>query len=88
MHLITSYPNVYLLPIRQSLHVNEIAIDYVYMHHTINTKKKIIFQRIYWTKKNCLLDMYLQPSKYVKLPLYPVENNLIILYNQEFSKDI
>jgi hypothetical protein len=31
--------------------------------------------------------MYLQASKYVKQPLYHVENNLIILYNQESLKD-
>ncbi len=39
-------------------------------------------------EKNFLLDMYLQPSKYVKQPLYHVENSLIILYNQTFLKDI
>ena len=32
--------------------------------------------------------MYLQASKSVKQPLYPVENSLIILYNQEILKDI
>jgi hypothetical protein len=32
--------------------------------------------------------MYLPSSRYVMQPLYHVENNLIILYNQVFSKDI
>lgn len=44
--------------------------------------------KIFFSKKKCLLDVYLQPSKYVMHPLYHVENVLIILYIQEFLKDI
>lgn len=82
MHLIIFCLDVYLHLIRQSLYVNVITIDYVYMHHTIYQKIK------YFSPKKCLLDVYLQPSKYVMQPLYHVENALIILYIQGFLKDI
>ncbi len=82
MHLIISCLDVYLRLIRQPQFVNVITIDYVYMHHTIHQKIK------YFSKKMSLLVVYLQPSKYVKRPLYHVENDLIILYIQEFLKYI
>jgi hypothetical protein len=48
--------------------------------------RKRDFLKVWFVKY--LLDVYLQASKYVKQPLYHVANNLIILYNQEFSEDI
>ncbi len=84
MHLIISYPTFYLHLIRQPLYADEITIDYVYKHHTKH--KKIKKSRL--LKQTHLLVKNLQASTYVKPPLYHVENSSIILYIQEFLKDI
>jgi hypothetical protein len=85
MHLTISYPTFYLHLIRQPMYADEITIDYVYKHHTKHKKRR---KKTDWLKQNRLLVKYLQASKYVKPPLHHVENSLIILYIQEFLKDI